>query len=129
MKNKKEIIDAIKRYEKGRQLVQSLTNKRLSLRLECLHAEPYDYENICLVLAYNDTMALCKENNEYYSYDEVMDEGYADGDYCETCHQSYQIKKGPLADARKEFGEAKRALSRLGKILIGATQSNQNTTR
>lgn len=118
---------AIVRYESARQLVSSLSKERNDLISKCeklgvsedRHGDLVETGVLCLTQAYNDLMEVLSDNyGEYYTYDEIIGEMHAEGTCCDSCRNSYRIKTGPLADARKEFGNAKRALSNVGKKLI-----------
>ena len=119
---------AIIRYEKARQLVSNLKQKRLSLIGECEKLttidDPEGYGKIetgilCLNTVFNEMLSLNEESREDgYSYTEILEYEHDEGRCCDSCYQSYQIKVFPLADAKKDFGMAKRALSNMGKKLI-----------
>jgi hypothetical protein len=81
------------------------------------------YQPICLNIAFDDTNRIRKENNEYFSYEEVLEDGYCEGLYCKNCYDSYKLKYGKLADAKQRFGMAKRKLSALGKKLLVGVES------
>ena len=122
---------AIMRYESARALVRNLSEKRKHLLSSCDVLKDcsgdYAYVRItvktCLERAFNYLLKINEENSEVYTYQEALenmgtcdDDDYAE--CCDTCKESYEIKKGSLAKARQEFGESKRALIRLGKKLI-----------
>jgi hypothetical protein len=110
---------AVGEYEKARQEATKLEKKRADLISGCTkHCETEFHSKYCLAKAYDDTKEMRKENNEYYTFDEVLSEGHASGDYCDNCYESYKLKNGDLAKARKAFGIAKRRLSSLGKKLL-----------
>ena len=115
----KKYTDAIEEYEKTRHLVISLSDERKDLIANCTmrHVEEYNGK-LCLERAYRDTRLMCKENNEFFEFAEVLEEGHEAGVYCNNCIESYRLKIGDLADARKAFGNAKRKLSFLGKRII-----------
>ena len=71
----------------------------------------------CFSVAYEDMLELNKENGCRYDYFEVMQNLEGEG-VCKKCIDSYAIKIGPLAEARRVFGNAKRAISVRGKKLI-----------
>jgi len=107
-------------YERYRADVQRLTNKRRDLANECENIDEdldgFQIGEICLSSAYKELMGLLEDNfPERYDFQEVLDEG----NYCDFCRESYRLKYGALAKAKKDFGNAKRALSRRGKNLIG----------
>lgn len=119
--------NAIIRYESARQLVSSISKERNDLISKCemlstsedSHGVLVETGVLCLRSAHDLLTETLNENHgEYYTYEEIIDEMHADDTCCDHCHKSYKIKIGPLADARKEFGNAKRALSNIGKKLI-----------
>lgn len=128
-------IEAIKRYEQARQIVNTLTENKRSLVSDCDNMKQgddhhnWELRNPCLVVAWS----WMQENNKgeaYYDqikYGEIMlgagddfDIGTISGGICDKCRDAYAIKRGALADAKKEFGAAKRSLSAIGKQIIGA---------
>lgn len=118
---------AIIRYESARQLVGNLKKERNDLISKCEKLGVSEDQSgflvetgvLCLTQAYNDLMeSLHDSYDEYYTYGDIIDDMHAEGTCCDSCRNSYRIKTGPLADARKEFGNAKRALSNVGKKLI-----------
>ena len=112
---------AVKIYEEKRQEAAILEKKRLALIASCDRTtNANEWTPICLSEAYNETMQERKDNDEYYEFEEIFHNGVLEGKYCKNCYDSYNLKKGALKEARKEFGEAKRRLSRLGKMLIGS---------
>lgn len=114
---------AILRYERYRQLVSSLKLKRLKLIAECdnLDSAPdpdgfgrIETGTLCLVTAHNELVDFLDINYlERHSYIDVLEDSG-----CDSCIKSYKIKVGPLAEAKKEFGQAKRSISSLGKKII-----------
>ena len=121
-----ECKEAIIRYETARQLVSNLKEKRLALIGECKSIktidDPEGYGKIetgvlCLKSVFDELMAIIDLNGGGYSYEEVIGNMHYDKKCCDSCFESYKIKTGPLSEAKKEFGEAKRALSRMGKKL------------
>ena len=124
-KYKKLII----RYEKARSAVKDLALKRSELLGSCANIDEVEYpqglgmyqetRQTCLFIAFQNLLEVNDENiGEEYSYSEVLDEMRGEDNVCDACYESYKIKKGSLADARKEFGNAKRALSHAGKRLL-----------
>lgn len=123
----------ILRYEESRQSVQALKSKRSLLISQCENvdsiSDPHGVGEIsvgalCLVSVHSELMTIVSENyGEGYSYEEILSNMHSEGEVCEACNESYQIKTGPLAAAKKELGEAKRALSRAGKVLISEENS------
>ena len=109
------------RYEKARSAVAQLARLRQNLidRCSITHAKhDYDYRP-CLAVAYEEMNEANSENwPDGYSFDEVFDEGFHEDRYCHYCYVSRMIKLGPLAEAKAEFANSKRALSSLGKQLI-----------
>lgn len=126
--------EAIHRYEASRQLLSTLKSKRSDLILECGSIErmatignplPTQTGTLCLVSVHEVLLDTIQNNyGEGYSYDEILENERYEGNCCEACYESYQIKKGPLAEAKKEFGNAKRALSHIGKKLIEEIKNN-----
>ena len=118
------------RYETARAKVSDLNHKRKSLVNMCAgidttedhHGMIVEIGSNCFVGAW-DYMV---NHNQGESYEDQIDYDDAfiiymndDNGACPSCQQAYRLKHGELAEARKEFGNAKRALSRLGKKLIG----------
>jgi hypothetical protein len=111
------IKKAVANYESSRSLVRELKNKRSKLIHDC---ELNDGKSsICLVLAWDENLSMNEDNGEMYDYCDVLSEGVLEGKYCHSCLESYELKKGPLAEASKNFGNAKRALSRYGAKILG----------
>ena len=118
--------EVIVRHENARKLVQDLKKKRLDLIGECENTDFVDeggfqipVGELCLKTAFDDLLSTIQENyGEGYSYEEILNNMHCEGACCDTCLESYQIKTGPLAEAKKEFGNAKRQLSYAGKKLI-----------
>lgn len=121
--------NVIIRHEKARQLVRDLKEKRSKLISECDGLSTIDCPGglgvieagkTCLTIAFNDLMDTNKQNpGEYYSYSEILEEMHAGDTCCDACFESYKIKTGSLADAKKEFGNSKRQLSYIGKSILG----------
>lgn len=119
---------AILRYEKARQLVSNLKNKRISLRVDCERCDFIDEPSgfgvvptgeLCLVSVFNELLSTQEENHgETYTYEEILNNMHCEGECCDSCYESYEIKQGTLASAKKEFGNSKRALSYIGKSII-----------
>ncbi len=109
----------IMEYEQKRQTVSRLEKRRKELIKSCEKAD-WDSEHpvICLSRAFDDTVRTSEENEEWYSFDEILDEGYCSGEYCRNCVDAYKLKINDLADARKSFGDVKRKLSVIGKRII-----------
>ncbi len=116
------------RYESARQLVSTLKAKRSQLISECENLGEIPCQSgygtvetgtTCLSLAYDVLMTTLNENpGEGYSYEEILTDEQCGGRVCDSCYEAYEIKVGPLRDARGEFGNAKRQMSRIGKKLI-----------
>jgi hypothetical protein len=112
-------------YETWRGKVAALKRERSNLIQECpsidevddFNGEPVSVGVLCLHKAFDEMLKMNEENDDTYAYDEVLAEVG-----CEHCIKSYQIKSGPLAEARKEFGNIKRRLSYAGKKLIKGSQ-------
>lgn len=117
---------AIARYETARQMVSKLRMQRTDLIKECESIETIDSTHgrietgtLCLNSVYSEMIEDNRENfPDGYSYEETMENAHDEERCCDACYKSYEIKTGPLAAARKEFGNAKRALSYIGKKLI-----------
>ncbi len=114
-----EYASIIKRYELARQAVAALQKKRKWLLLNCSKINEGDlFDEICLVKAHKDWVGICNDNGELYDYGDILSEGVAEGVYCQNCQDSFNIKHNELADAKAEFGKAKRSLSFFGKKLL-----------
>jgi len=118
---------AIHRYEVSRQLVSTLKRKRSNLINDCESIDTIDDPSgygkkevgmLCLTSVFNELMEIIDFDGPGYDFDEILQIMHCEGRCCDACHDSYQIKIGQLAEARKEFGNAKRALSYIGKSLI-----------
>ena len=121
-----ECKEAIIRYETARQLVSNLKKKRSAMIGECKSIKTVDDPAgfgkietgvLCLRSVFDELMEIIELNGGGYSYEEVIGNMHYDKKCCDSCFESYKIKTGPLSEAKKEFGEAKRALSRMGKKL------------
>lgn len=125
----------IMRYEKARQESVALEKERRMLVSHCEnidtcednHNQIVSFGENCFVAAWN---TMVEENNQcrghdhwvdHFSFDEVFTNGELlnDAHVCDNCKKAYEIKKGPLAAAKKDLGIAKRQLSAMGKKLIG----------
>jgi len=104
-------------YELKRQLVAKLDKKRVKLLNSCINIGLSDV-SLCLSLAFDETKKLREDNGEYYTFDEVLTDGHAEGKYCDNCVDAYFLRKGDLSEARQKFGQAKRKIAHLGKGLI-----------
>lgn len=115
---------AIRTYEEARQKVSRIEKKRKSLIIGCTKKSKENCDDFgtcygtCLEKAYEDTGKQIRENNEYYSFSEILEEGHAAGDYCDNCVDAYHLRVGELSEARMAFGVAKRQLSAIGKKII-----------
>jgi len=122
--NGKILQDAVANYEITRQQVAILTDQRAKLITLCMNERvnffpPYETTGFCPKVAKDDLDELREDNpGEVYGYGEVLKENHANGTCCQNCWDAYEIKTGPLAKARHDHGNAKRSLSRLGKILM-----------
>ena len=124
--NNKMLQDAVERYERSRQQVAILTDQRAKLLVLCMNEKaglspPYETNGFCPKVAKDDLDELIRDNPteaEDYNYEEVLEANHDNGTCCQNCWDAYEIKTGPLAKARHDFGNAKRSLSRLGKILM-----------
>ena len=118
--------EVIVRHENARKLVHTLKQKRLELISECEktdfvedHGFQIPVGELCLKTAFDNLLTTIQENyGEGYTYDEILNNMHCEGTVCDSCLESYHIKTGPLAEARQEFGNAKRQLSYIGKGII-----------
>jgi len=122
------------RHESARKNVQDLKLKRSELLKHCENVEEVESSpgsgyffktgKICLNKAYDELMEAMDEDLSEgyqvsgYSYKEILEDMHCQENICEHCYESYKIKIGSLADAKKEFGNAKRAIYHAGKKLI-----------
>lgn len=119
---------AIMDYECWRQIVSDLQKKRSRLITNCakkLKAEKhhndggeYSDPKPCLYDVYDETIQVCKDNGEYFTMDEVIEDMVADGACCQNCLDAFKLKNNTYREARHKFGIAKRSLSAMGKALI-----------
>lgn len=122
--NGEKLQDAVANYERTRQQVAKLTDQRSKLIMLCMNekvglSHPLETTGFCLTVAHDDLEELLRDNpGERYGYGEVLEENHTNGTCCQNCYDSYEIKTGPLAKARADFGHAKRTLSRFGKTLM-----------
>jgi len=123
--NNKKLQDAVAKYELTRQQVAILTDQRAKLIILCTNEKigispPYESRDICLKVAMQDLGELLSEEfqGSTYNYKEVLEEKHEEGTCCQNCYDSYLIKTGPLAKAKRDHGYAKVSLSMLGKILM-----------
>lgn len=131
---------AVLRYERARQLVNELDDKRRVLLSKCFNItkeldessipegasasdimqEIAEQSKICLVRAW-DYMSSENKDCDIYGY-AVCEYGEAlrseEVNACPACLEAYSLKCGDLAAAKQEFGAAKRSLSGLGKGLM-----------
>lgn len=118
---------AIMRHEKARKLVSTLKQKHSTLLCSCdgLNETSSNYGLVvgktCGQIAW-DYMHEDEEAN-YYGittsfedafFNEINDEKGA----CDSCMEAFDLKRGELMEAKKELGNAKRAISSIGKKLI-----------
>ena len=110
--NKSE--ELIYQYEIARQKISSLKSERLELVELCTVPDSSD-DGHGGTYFFSGDLCLSKlwEDDGRDTYHEAIEE-FA----CEHCKKSFAIKRGPLAEARKEFGNIKRRLTYLGKKLI-----------
>ena len=124
--NNKKLADAVERYELTRQQVTKLTDQRAKLITLCMNQRvnffpPYEATGFCPKVAKDDLDELIRDNPseaEDYNYEEVLEANHDNGTCCQNCWDAWEIKTGPLAKARHDFGNAKPSLSRWGKILM-----------
>jgi hypothetical protein len=119
-----KLENLIIQYETLRQKISSIKAERAELVGLCTVPDSHDdgrggihhfSGELCLVKAWNEMLEMNQEDGEVHDYQEVLSEVG-----CEYCIKSYALKVGPLADARKAFGSAKKRLSYAGKKLIKA---------
>jgi hypothetical protein len=121
MKSAEELISS---YEQFRALVRTLINQKSDLLDECELNDGEFGGSVCLGSAWKAFQCEGNSSGPYgegysYSYAEILNnEAENKGEFCTNCQQAYAIKTGPLAKARKDFGNTKRALSSRGKMLI-----------
>jgi len=118
------MIKTIIRYEKARQNVADLSQKKSYLIGECetvdifknYHGEITDIGKTCGQKAWDyftsEDDDNCNFDDAFYVY--INDENGA----CDKCLKAREITTGELAAAKKEFGTAKMMLSFYGKKLI-----------
>jgi len=125
---------AIIRYEAARKNVSVLALKRSDLINKCENAcvevsdgwfENFDFSKICLKVAYKQVNTIEAQYYSDGSYEDELEHMHEEGLCCDPCYQSYTIKIGDLAEAKQEFGNAKRSLSGLGKKLIKSTLNEE----
>ena len=108
------------RYERARQAVALIKEERRQLIWKCDNVKALANE-LCLVAA---SKSATEERHDHDHYDEhglYAGDSYQDimdNIGCPACRKSYAIKIGALADAKSEFGSAKRSLAAWGKKLI-----------
>jgi len=120
----KSLSDVIIRYETARLNVSKLSLKKSRLIGECEgidtcednHGMIVEIGEPCGVVAWK---YMTEEEDDDVSFEDafliyIYDEEGA----CDKCIEAYKLKHGELADARQEFGNAKRSLSYHGKKLI-----------
>ena len=117
---------AIIRHEKARAEVLLLKSNHSSLLSKCKGMHTHKDLNgfvflsgkPCGAVAW-DYMAEEVGDGCYVSFEDVFLNEINDGEgACSVCIEAFSLKHGALADARKEFGNAKRAISNIGKKLI-----------
>ena len=101
-------------YEIARQKISTFKAERSNLVDLCTVPDSSD-DGRGGTYFFSGELCLSKlwEDDSRDSYHEAIEE-FA----CEHCKKSFAIKRGPLAEARKEFGNIKRRLTYLGKKLI-----------
>ena len=108
--NKSE--ELIHQYEVCRAKISALKLERSNLINECDKIDAVDFNGLPMTVGELCLSSLWEDDGRD-SYHEAVEE-FA----CEHCKKSFAIKRGPLAEARKEFGNIKRRLTYLGKKLI-----------
>lgn len=118
--------EIVLRYEKARQLVSELKKVRADLISKCSSVSLVMVDGfaelrgeLCLHSNYREWAGEYEENG-YISLSilDYMRDANENGECCDACLESIKIKRGPLMDAKKEFGMAKRSLSHAGKRMI-----------
>lgn len=99
-------------YEINRQLVKKLNDKRCDLVSQCKNIGPETQFLTCGPTAYSGITDDDSFGDMFYHH--INDGNGA----CEYCLKAIEIKRGPLAAAKKQFGIAKRRLAHHGKIQI-----------
>jgi hypothetical protein len=121
-------IKAVANYERCRQEVMMVDQWRKSVIAKCWRFQ----KNGGIVYLKDGSSELaksclqeCYRNREvdgvFQGKDgflELITNYYDDDECCESCVMSYEIKIGRLAEAKKQFGIAKRVLSALGKSAL-----------
>ncbi len=118
--------NVIIRYELARIRIRDLNKKRNALLKSCEKINGAEYPlgsprsgKTCLSAAYDELISIIEDSHgDGYPYYKVVKEMSAAGDICGSCYESHKIKKGPLADAKKEFFNAKRAVHYAGMKLL-----------
>jgi hypothetical protein len=107
-------IKAVANYERRRQAVVVLNNERTELLGGCSREDAY--QETCLQKCYSEWIYYRNEYGEKATYSEHLN--HPEENTCNACKKAYAIKTGPLAEAKKQFGIAKRVLSALGKSAL-----------
>jgi hypothetical protein len=124
----KKHIEAIANYERCRQRVRELDEHRKAIIAKCRRLSEGDglvyskdgfteLAKTCLEECWR-----CREDDGQYQgmggFLDFITCFFDEGECCEHCIDSYKIKIGPLAEAKKQFGIAKRTISALGKSAL-----------
>ena len=109
--------NAIADYERYRAAVKNDTATRAKLFYNCNKLSPYVSSAPCLTNVLEESRRLSKENGEYYSFYDVLDND-EDGICCDSCKKAHILKRTEHAKNRQQFGIAKRRLSALGKTVL-----------
>ena len=118
-------IKAVANYERCRVKVNKLKKRRAELFESCTRETPTgkaetEYSMTCLELCWEDCNEGKMDHGYSFDFKSMLGEYSEDNGYCDNCKEAYAVKIGPLAEAKKQFGIAKRVLSALGKSVIKA---------
>lgn len=110
-------------YERLRQLVRDLAKEKIALIEQCEGIIDFPLSETCLKKAWDEYTSSdnwgAYGDGPGYQYEEIINnEAENEDEYCTFCQQAYALKLGPIAQAKKDLGNAKRALSRRGKLLL-----------
>jgi hypothetical protein len=113
--------EAVIRYEKARQLKNKLKKERSLLFAKCSGVDAdsdfYTCINVAFELLKDD--ALVDPQGNWPSLEETFYHFINDDKgACESCIKAWEIKKGPLAKASKDFGAAKLSITAHAKNLM-----------
>mgnify|MGYP006899554792 CR=1 FL=1 len=72
----------------------------------------------CLVEVFNLSKTISKENQEFASYDDVLEKEILEGNVCCYCQYAMILKRGLISRTKKAIGLNKRAISARAKLLL-----------